>query len=73
VSGKSMLELTDAEIDGNLRVNLHSHFYTIRAFLPDMLAAGRGTIVTMSSVLGHLGCANLCSCPVSYMRAMLTV
>jgi NAD(P)-dependent dehydrogenase (short-subunit alcohol dehydrogenase family) len=54
--------------DRNLRVNLHSHFHTVRAFLPDMLSAGRGTIVTMSSVLGYLGCANLCSLPRSHMQ-----
>jgi short-subunit dehydrogenase len=37
-----------------------SHFYTVKAFLPGMLAEGRGTIVTVASVLGYLGCANLC-------------
>jgi short-subunit dehydrogenase len=41
------------------RVNTLSHFTTLRAFLPHMLAEGRGTIVTVSSVLGHLGAANL--------------
>jgi NAD(P)-dependent dehydrogenase (short-subunit alcohol dehydrogenase family) len=43
----------------NIKVNLLSHFYTARAFLPGMLDEGRGTIVTVSSVLGYLGCANL--------------
>jgi NAD(P)-dependent dehydrogenase (short-subunit alcohol dehydrogenase family) len=41
-------------------VNLLSHFYTVRALLPHMLEEGRGTIVTVSSVLGYLGCAYLC-------------
>lgn len=41
------------------RVNTISHFNTLRTFLPHMLVEGRGTIVTVSSVLGHLGAANL--------------
>jgi NAD(P)-dependent dehydrogenase (short-subunit alcohol dehydrogenase family) len=41
-------------------VNLLSHYYTIRAFLPGMLAsASGGTIVTVSSVLGKLGASHL--------------
>jgi short-subunit dehydrogenase len=41
------------------RVNTLSHFITLRTFLPHMLRERRGTIVTVSSVLGHLGAANL--------------
>lgn len=41
------------------RTNTLSHFHTLRTFLPHMLASRRGTIVTISSVLGHLGAANL--------------
>jgi short-subunit dehydrogenase len=41
------------------RVNTLSHFTTLRTFVPYMLKEGRGTIVTVSSVLGHLGAANL--------------
>lgn len=40
-------------------MNTISHFHTLRTFLPYMLQEGRGTIVTVSSVLGHLGAANL--------------
>ena len=43
----------------NFRVNLMSHFHTIRMLLPGMLEEGKGTIVTVASVLGHLGCVNL--------------
>lgn len=42
-------------------MNTLSHFTTLRTFLPHMIAEGRGTIVTVSSVLGHLGAANLSS------------
>jgi short-subunit dehydrogenase len=44
----------------NFKVNTLSHFHTVRTFLPGMLEEGHGTIVTVSSVLGYLGCANLC-------------
>ncbi|KAI9811562.1 MAG: hypothetical protein M1826_003131 [Phylliscum demangeonii] len=59
VSGKSLLDLRPEEAERNIAVNLLSHFYTIHAFLPGMLRERRGTIVTMSSVLGHLGCSQL--------------
>lgn len=60
VNGKTLLSLTLQDLDTNFRVNLLSHFHTIQTFLPGMLAAENGgTIVTVSSVLAHLGCANL--------------
>jgi NAD(P)-dependent dehydrogenase (short-subunit alcohol dehydrogenase family) len=62
MNGKAILDLKPDEVEKNFRVNLLSHFYTIRAFLPGMLEDERGTIVTVASVLGHLGAANLCKC-----------
>lgn len=60
VNGKPLLSLSPQDIDRNFRVNLLSHFHTIQTFLPGMLQLNNGgTIVTVSSVLGHLGCANL--------------
>lgn len=60
MNGKPLLSLTAQDLDTNFRVNLLSHFHTIQTFLPGMLAAENGgTIVTVSSVLAHLGCANL--------------
>ncbi len=60
VNGKPLLSLTSQDLDRNFRVNLLSHFHTIQAFLPAMLhSENGGTIVTVSSVLAHLGCANL--------------
>jgi NAD(P)-dependent dehydrogenase (short-subunit alcohol dehydrogenase family) len=53
------VELSLDEIDRNFRVNLLSHFYTIKTFLPGMIRAGQGTIVTISSVLGQIGAAHL--------------
>lgn len=57
--GKPLLSLTPAEISQTLNVNLLSHFHTLQTFLPGMLAEERGTIVTVSSVLAHIGAANL--------------
>lgn len=59
VNGKPLMELSLDEIEQNFRVNLLSHFITLKAFLPGMIRAGHGTIVTMSSVLGQLGAAHL--------------
>jgi NAD(P)-dependent dehydrogenase (short-subunit alcohol dehydrogenase family) len=59
VNGKPLLSLSIDEIDLNFRVNLLSHFYTLKAFLPGMIRSGNGTIVTVSSVLGQIGAAGL--------------
>lgn len=59
VHPKSILDTTAEDVERTFRVNTLSHFHTIRTFLPYMLKEGRGTIVTVSSVLGHLGAANL--------------
>jgi len=59
VNGKPLSELSTDDIERNFRVNLLSHFYTLKTFLPSMVRAGQGTIVTMSSVLGQIGAAHL--------------
>ncbi|KAL5115907.1 hypothetical protein ACEQ8H_006223 [Pleosporales sp. CAS-2024a] len=56
---KSILDTTMEEVEKTFRVNTLSHFFTLQAFLPHMIRQGRGTIVTVSSVLGHVGAANL--------------
>ncbi|KAF2020717.1 NAD(P)-binding protein [Aaosphaeria arxii CBS 175.79] len=61
VRPKPILDSTAAEVEQTFRTNTLSHFNTLRTFLPHMLREGRGTIVTVSSVLGHLGAANLSS------------
>lgn len=43
-------DMFDRMIDGNLR----APFLVIRAFLPDMLSAGRGHLVTIGSVAGRV-------------------
>jgi len=59
VNGKPLLDLSMEEIDRSLRVNLLSHFYTLKTFLPGMVRAGSGTIVTISSIIGQIGAAGL--------------
>lgn len=44
-----------AEIRKTIGVNLMSHFWTIKAFLPQMLHQGKGHIVAVSSNLGIMG------------------
>jgi NAD(P)-dependent dehydrogenase (short-subunit alcohol dehydrogenase family) len=60
VSGAPLLSLTPSQINLTLQTNLHSHFHTLQTFLPSLLAShSGGTVVTIASVLGRLGAANL--------------
>ncbi|XP_071950676.1 estradiol 17-beta-dehydrogenase 11-like [Antedon mediterranea] len=54
-SGESICKLTDEQIVRTFEVNTLSHFWTIRAFLPDMLEDDYGHIVTVSSLAGKFG------------------
>jgi NAD(P)-dependent dehydrogenase (short-subunit alcohol dehydrogenase family) len=57
VSGAPLLSLTPSQINLTLQTNLHSHFHTLQTFLPSLLASH--SVVTIASVLGRLGAANL--------------
>lgn len=58
--GKPLLDLSVEEIDRSLSTNLLGPFYCLKAFLPALIRSGRGgTIVNISSVIGHLGAAQL--------------
>lgn len=59
VSGKSVLELDYEELEKIIQVNLVASFYTIKAFLPQMLQQKRGYIITIASVLGYMSPARL--------------
>jgi NAD(P)-dependent dehydrogenase (short-subunit alcohol dehydrogenase family) len=56
ISGFALLvDMTDAQWDGMIAVHLRGTFLCCRAALPDMLAAGGGRIVNISSVGGLRG------------------
>jgi all-trans-retinol dehydrogenase (NAD+) len=59
VAGKDFLECSDEELQRTLEVNTMAHFWTSKAFLPDMIAANSGHIVAVSSVAGWVGVARM--------------
>jgi len=59
VSGKTLLDESDADIERTFAVNTLALFWTTRAFLPGMLARDRGHIVTIASAAGIVGTAKL--------------
>ena len=59
VTGKTLLECSDAAIERTFKVNTLALFWTVRAFLPGMLANGRGHVVTIASAAGLGGTSRL--------------
>lgn len=59
VSGSPLLETSDALMEKVVQVNTISHFWTVKAFLPGMLARNHGHIVTVASIAGMAGGANV--------------
>ncbi|GFZ42843.1 hypothetical protein JCM24511_00561 [Saitozyma sp. JCM 24511] len=59
VKGKLLLDLTEDDVKDTFGANTLAHFWTLKTFLPAMLARGSGHVVTMSSVLGVVGCAQM--------------
>jgi 2-keto-3-deoxy-L-fuconate dehydrogenase len=54
VHAGSILEMTDADLDFALNLNVKSMIRTIRAVLPGMLERGDGSIINMASVAGSV-------------------
>ncbi|XP_041945448.1 retinol dehydrogenase 10 [Alosa sapidissima] len=52
VAGHRLLDCPDDMVERTLKVNCHAHFWTVKAFLPQMKANNHGHIVTVASVLG---------------------
>ena len=50
----TILDATDAEWDFAFALNVRSMFHMIRAFLPGMVEAGRGSIINMSSAASSI-------------------
>ncbi len=59
VSGKPLLEVPDDKIEQTFRVNTLALFWTTKAFLPDMVQANRGHVVTIASAAGICSAAKL--------------
>ena len=59
VSGKTLLETPDEKIEKTFQVNVLAHFWTVKAFLPAMLAQKGGHILTISSAAGLIGVSGL--------------
>uniref|UniRef100_H2ZIJ8 Short-chain dehydrogenase/reductase 3 n=1 Tax=Ciona savignyi TaxID=51511 RepID=H2ZIJ8_CIOSA len=49
---KEILDLTDKEIETTYNVNVLAHVWTIREFLPSMLARNHGHLVNVASTVG---------------------
>ncbi|GAA6024894.1 hypothetical protein JCM11491_006669 [Sporobolomyces phaffii] len=58
VRAKSILDMSEKDIDLTYDVNVKSHYYTVQAFLPEMLKTGIGHIVTIASSTGYHQAAN---------------
>ncbi len=57
VSGRPFLECTDQQLRRTMEVNILAHFWTVKAFLPDMIRSNSGHIVTVASAGGIVGSA----------------
>lgn len=59
VSGSLLLDTPDHLIQRTFDVNIVSHFWTTKAFLPKMIENNHGHIVTIASMAGHVGIKKL--------------
>ncbi|CAK80736.1 unnamed protein product (macronuclear) [Paramecium tetraurelia] len=59
VSGKQILENTDAGIARTMNINTTAHHWTVREVLGDMIANKHGHIVTIASIAGWVGVRGL--------------
>jgi all-trans-retinol dehydrogenase (NAD+) len=59
VSGRPLLDTPDYMIERSFNVNILAHFWTTKAFLPEMIKHNHGHIVTIASLAGHVGISKL--------------
>lgn len=59
VTGRKVLDCSDALMKKTMDINTLSHFWTVKAFLPEMMSGNHGHIVTMSSAGGLFGVTGL--------------
>ncbi|WFD00642.1 hypothetical protein MYAM1_003393 [Malassezia yamatoensis] len=58
-NGRPLLALSQEDIARLLHTNLMAHFWTLKEFLPGMVQSKRGHIVTISSMMGETGVAQM--------------
>ncbi|XP_043237528.1 epidermal retinol dehydrogenase 2-like isoform X2 [Amphibalanus amphitrite] len=59
VTGKPLLDIPDNLIEKTFEVNTLAHFWTCKAFLPDMMIAKKGHVVNIASLAGLQGMGRL--------------
>ncbi|KAH9948370.1 retinal short-chain dehydrogenase/reductase [Amylocystis lapponica] len=59
VQGKLLVDLTPEDIQQTFSVNTLAHFWTLKAFLPGMIARKAGHIINVASVSGMVGIAQM--------------
>ncbi|KAI5104131.1 epidermal retinol dehydrogenase 2 [Silurus meridionalis] len=59
VTGKKFLQSSDTLIEKTMEVNSMAHFWTCKAFLPAMIAANHGHVVSIASSAGLIGVSGL--------------
>ncbi|TFK83113.1 retinal short-chain dehydrogenase/reductase [Polyporus arcularius HHB13444] len=59
VQGKAILDLSPEDVQQTFAVNTLAHFWTLKAFLPEMIKQKTGHIINVSSVSGMVGMARL--------------
>jgi len=59
VQGKLLLDLSPEDVRQTFGVNAFAHFWTLKAFLPEMIRNKSGHIVSVASVAGLVGIAQM--------------
>jgi len=73
VSGDWIVDIPDQRIEKTFEVNVISHFWTIKAFLPEMIKSNSGHIVTIASAAGLAGAPKLTDyCASNLLRSCST-
>lgn len=59
VSGKKLMDISDEMVAKTFQINVLSHYWVVKAFLPEMQAANHGHIVSIASLAGLGGVCRL--------------
>lgn len=58
-TAQKLLDIPDKNIIRTMDVNIMSHFWTVKAFLPGMIESNKGHIVSIASMAGQVGMSEL--------------